>query len=559
MQPHLPFLAASLLAGAVVAARPRPAATPRPVSPRKKPMARPAPARPAKPIPTAPVVTPPAPAPEPAARVLSGPLNLGRLLRDRQAAVTSSAAPAADVTAGFDGKRGTQVRLAVPAGGSAFVQVVLTRPRPLDAAEVTFEGGGPATWSLLAADSEADMRGRRGSFRIMAPERTAQHDTMDQATFAAAPPARVYRLECRSGSGAEVVLGDCALWAPQTLAELKVDAFVDDLVKGDMLQLRSRGVFDAGARQNLTLETEWEVSPPSRGRVDAVGRFEALEPGSARVVAKVGKVRSAPYALEVLERGLPDWDVTYIERQPRIGDQSPDSQLRIGQNVYWFAHVRNYGTCTAEPVGVEFLVDGKRALAGRLPKLERFASTEVILSRKWDGERHEIRLVVDPDREAEETSEENNSLAVATDSRGVGFWVEDSTLRYFHLHQRDLGIGSNSWEDWAQRQIALWNARLAESGSDGAARERWRLDRLVVVGDGMLPLDGAAAESQPDPREKSVHFMWGFPAYDPAASDLYRRTREKSDDNPFYQQLSLFQALSRACYAAEPARAAAGP
>jgi len=174
-----------------------------------------------------------------------------------------------------------------------------------------------------------------------------------------------------------------------------------------------------------------------------------------------------------------------------------------------------------------------------MPKLERFNQTELILKSPDDGRRHDLELVVDPENTVAETSKANNRLAVSSDARAVGFCVEECTLRYFHRHQQELGIGSNSWEDWAQRQVAFWN-RAPGRG------DRWRLDRIVVVGDRVLPMAGGSAVNTPDRRAQGLDCMRGFPAYDPMRSDLYRRTREKSMDNPFYIERALMEHVASA-------------
>ena len=55
--------------------------------------------------------------------------------------------------------------------------------------------------------------------------------------------------------------------------------------------------------------------------------------------------------------------------------------LRPGQNVYWFAHIRNYGTADAPPVPIEWRVDGKTVLGvSKVSALKR--TTEVTEHRE---------------------------------------------------------------------------------------------------------------------------------------------------------------------------------
>lgn len=544
----------SLALAAVCAAIPAlsaPAAKkPRAKKPPVKPAAKkPAPAKPAAPKPAA--AKPPTPAPAAAPRVpelLRGPINVRLLQREGRVKVATSKLSEGTADLVFDGNRNTFARAEVPEGAppAGFWQVTLDRPRLLDEVNVDFPS--PHSWAFFAADSEADMASRSGSFRQLSPPRTPQFEGRDQLTFPAPKAYRVYRVEARklSGEGGPE-LAEWSLWTPQAASRITVDCFVPNVALGEKIQLRADLHLEAGARENVTPEASWEVTPLAAGAVDDLGRFEGKVAGPAQVTAIVNGRRSAPFAIEVLPQGMPDWTVTYIERQPRLHYGEPNAGLKEGQTVYWFAHVRNYGTGGAEPASVEWRLDGKTIRSGSLPKLERFNQTEVILGIPWDGAPHELELIVDGENAVAEVSETNNRLTVRTDALSVGFWVEDSALRYFHRHQKELGAGSNSFEDWAQRQVAFWNRWMESSGwlwpTPRLAATRFRLDRIIVVGDGMLPMAGGSAIFNPDRRDDTVHISVGVPAYDPAHDPLYRRTAERTLDNPFYFQASLFQAL----------------
>jgi len=519
-------------------------------TPKKAPAPRRvAPTPPPKPV-AAPVVRNPATVQprKPTGYAARGPLDLFGLFLERRAVLTNSKLVSGEFEDIVDGNQYSAVQAE---GKQAFWQVVLDRPRAVDQVDVFFAGDAAHRWSLLAADTAEDMRARRGSFRALVLPRTPQAGQIDQATLPRPSGYRVYRLECERTSGdGGVQLGDWSLWSTQELTELEVQTFIPVVAVGGRLPLRANGRFDAGARENMSLNVTWDVAPPGRARVDELGRLEGLQPGPVRVTAIHQGLRSRTAEIDVTAEGRPDWDVTYIERQPRVELDAPGGELKPGQNVYWFAHVKNYGSADAESVPIEWRVDGQVARTGRLGKLERFAQTEAIFSTKWDGQRHEVELVVDPQGEVAETSETNNALKVYTDALSVGFWVEESTVRHFHRHQRDLGAGGNSWEDWAQRQVAFWNEAMAGEGAQRpaalSARDRWRLDRIIIVGDGMLPLAPAASPGvEPDSRDRTVHLTLGFPAYNPLRSSLYKQTADKSPQNPFFIQTSLLDTLGR--------------
>jgi hypothetical protein len=87
----------------------------------------------------------------------------------------------------------------------------------------------------------------------------------------------------------------------------------------------------------------------------------------------------------------------------------------------------------------------------------------------------------------------------------------------------------------AQRQVAYWN-RSAGRGRRGRG---WRLDRIVAVGDGVLPLAGGSAETEPDRRDRSVALMYGFPARQVAPGGLFTTRGGQDGENPFFIHAGL--------------------
>ena len=509
----------------------------------------------------------PAPAPKvegPRVYTLSAPIDVTTMVREGQATLTSSKVLGGKPEYLFDPNRSTEVVSLATSTGPAFWQITLDRSRPLDAVDLSFGEGGPFQWTLSGANSAADLQSRQGSYRLIVPARAADLD--DQAVIPSSPESgaayRVYRLEVKPVAGAgEVRLASLALWTPQELERVEIDAMIPRVGVGSRLPLKAIGRFELGARQNLTPDVTWEVTPPEAGKVDSLVRLEGKAAGKATVTAVFKDTRSSPFVVDILSDAKPDWSVTYIERGPRVPIDGPAP--KNGQKVVWFAHVKNYGAADAPQVAAEWRVDGKTVATTTVAKLDRFKETDVMLPLPWDGKRHYVELVVDPAKQIAEESEANNALSVATDALSVGMWVEESVVRYFHLKQRDLGVGSNGWEDWAQRQIASWNRSQAQTAGlfqqAPDAGVRWRLDRLLIVSDGLLPMAGGSPELDPDRRERSVHLMLGFPAIDPSRSP-YRKTSGATPDNPFFLQKTLLKSLTRAIYpqAPPPPTAAAG-
>ena len=449
------------------------------------------------------------------------PLDLLHLEAEKRATLTSAGGAGTSLEALFDGNRTTFARVS-GSGSESWAQITFAAPRRVTEASTLFPEG--ARWSLLAADSEADMRARSGSFRTLIPLHAAQSGRDDRASVSTAGAYRVYRLEC---PGREVEIADWSLYGPQQIAYIEVEPFGTEVERGGVLQLRAIAHYDGGGRQNVTLSSAWELEPAGLARVDNQGRLEGLATGSVRVAARYGGISAVAFPVQILPHGRPDLDVTFIERQPRKGGGTPT----------WYAHIMNYGTAEAPATPVEWRLDGRTIRKGNLPKVPRYTQTEVVLSLPEDGHGHTLELVIDPDRTLEDENPENNRLLVYTDARSVGFWVENSVHRFFHQRQRELRAGSNSWEDWAQRQIRTFNETAGPSG------EHWRLDHIRVVADGMLPLAGGSAERNPDRNEKGIERQAGFPT---RKLYLFRDTVGRSDKNPFYLMPELLQQLSRA-------------
>jgi hypothetical protein len=475
------------------------------------------------------------------------PIDLMQLVSSGRAKVTHSPLAAGELSALGDGNRYNGVEFA--AGSEpAWIQIALARPIALSQVSVT-PGLGGAEWSLEAADTPAELS--RAPRKLVGP-RNSPADEVALAGFEKPRLSRIYRLTLRAATpGARPRLGEWTLWTPQRLEKMRIEAFSDVLAVNGNLPLRVNGTGEAGGRRNVTPDVTWQIEPRTRGTVDAFSRFVAAEAGPVRITALHEGVRSEPLELTVLPEGRPDWSVAYLERQPRF-PLDGTTRLTPGQTVQWFAHVKNYGTGDAAPAGAEWRIDGQPVRTFRFGKVERFHQIVLILSTKWDGQRHRIELVVDPAGEVEETCETNNAVAVDTDAHPVGFWVEDSVLRYFHRRQADLKVAGksagNSWEDWAQRQVTAWNSWLDRKSwpwlEPGRAEDRWRLDRIIEVGDGMLPLAGGSAAETPDTRDQTVLLSLGFPARE-LRGPRYRSTTGAELSNPFYVDASLAASLAR--------------
>jgi hypothetical protein len=222
---------------------------------------------------------------------------------------------------------------------------------------------------------------------------------------------------------------------------------------------------------------------------------------------------------------LPDLDVLYIHRSPAYAYDAAKNTPAPGERVVFTAHVANAG---ARPVGQFFYswsVDEKQVREGSV-SMPVAPGQEVTLSLpwRWRTGAHEITVQTAP--VGDEISTTNNQLAIRTDALALGFWVEQSAVEYFDRFQWTYCeflpcAGSDSFGDWLQRQVAAWNGILASAVYPALAptgvADRVRLDDLVVVPDGTLPLHGGRATNTPDLGDRTVDLEWGLPAAGVAA------------------------------------------
>lgn len=294
-----------------------------------------------------------------------------------------------------------------------------------------------------------------------------------------------------------------------------------------------------------------EVKPPDdvynkmSERVVAVAA--PVTPQPAPVVSEKKPDVTTPKVAPEEKDGDPrDLDVTYIERTPRYDYDAPKNNPEPGDKVTFRGHIRAWGP---PPKNAEYRweLDGQLIAKGTLDNLQTGEDRVLTQDWVWGKGPHTIALIVDPDNKVVERSEVNNRIVDRTDGLSVGFWVEESLLAYFHEHQHNLDLGTNSWEDWAQRHIRAWNDACADAIwplTPQGVLDRVRLDKITIVPDGSLPLHGGLPSNHPDRTDKSVDLMWGFPAGSRKEFDNYASRK----DGPFRYAGGLVHELGHARY-----------
>jgi hypothetical protein len=257
-----------------------------------------------------------------------------------------------------------------------------------------------------------------------------------------------------------------------------------------------------------------------------------------------------------------DLTVGYVSRLPEIDYVWNSSNPRFegwpaaGAPVTWRANVRSWFDREVE-IHYAWSLDGVEIRRGRATMAAN-AYTPIDLELPWTFDRHRISIAIDTQATVEEASEANNSLAVYTDALAVGFWVEQSLYAWFRAHQHELGTGATSWEDWAQRHVELWNdmsAMAVYPETPNGVLDRWRLQKIVIVPDGALPLvlppnyleyDGEPnGMTHPDLTDRTVDLQIGFRA---STLEAYRNTTSVGLGNPFFLNPVMLHELGHARY-----------
>jgi len=253
--------------------------------------------------------------------------------------------------------------------------------------------------------------------------------------------------------------------------------------------------------------------------------IESLEPGAAFYGSE------SPFGRPQLEitftdapttQNSADISVVYIERTPEFKRYDPQNAYTYksvrgqeigimdrpgnvmaqmwppnGTMVQYRAHVKNVGA-TAPVQGFTFAwtVNGKTINSGKYSSsLAPGEETTIEIPNLWQNEHSDHRartvsLLVDTD--TPETTKNNNYLSIYSHGLNLGLWVEQSF--YDRYKAKRNGLGSYSFEDWAQWQFNIWNeVYLAKSkfalAPDGCL-ERVRIQKITIVPDGTLDPGG---------------------------------------------------------------------
>lgn len=227
----------------------------------------------------------------------------------------------------------------------------------------------------------------------------------------------------------------------------------------------------------------------------------------------------------------PDLDVQYIGRTPRYAwcDERPPNanctNVKIaptaGDIVTFEGHIANRGDIPTGTFGYVWLIDGVQQVQSTHNSLN--AGQEEILTYQWSWANgpHTVKLIVDTAAAISEISELNNSIEDRTDALSIGIYVEPAAYDFFNTNVWQANVGTNSFEDWIQRDVQIWNQMFAQAIfplTPYGITDRVRLDKVV-----RLPSNGATHCDTNNPAsfivanngsgiDYDVDLIWGFPS-----------------------------------------------
>ena len=208
---------------------------------------------------------------------------------------------------------------------------------------------------------------------------------------------------------------------------------------------------------------------------------------------------------------LPDLSVLYISRTPRYqaykvdypggiptqraGTEDAKRRPEAGETVTLTAVVKNQGTVPSPPTDYRWMLDGATTETGSLPALAAGEMVTLTTAWNWEELTHEFAFAVDTADTITEISEENNRRSHQTDA--LFFAIDAHPYVYEEFARRPNLVGSWSFEDWIQAQVAQMNERLAEAvyplSPDGVL-DRLRIDLITLLAEEQAGGDGGVEQ-----------------------------------------------------------------
>jgi hypothetical protein len=204
----------------------------------------------------------------------------------------------------------------------------------------------------------------------------------------------------------------------------------------------------------------------------------------------------------------PDLDVQYIQRTPAYPYDGEKKWPDPGESVTFTGHIANRGGSASGAFAYRWSLDGVDEPLQNHPGLGPGEQAPLSLSWTWTEGAHTVRLTLDPADAIPEFSENNNSVEDRTNALELGIYVEQSVYDFFNENLWRAGWGGNSFDDWLQRNVAIWNGRFANAIHPLTPKgviDRVRLGKVVRVPDG-----GNHCSTNFPADDRELDLIWGF-------------------------------------------------
>jgi YVTN family beta-propeller protein len=245
----------------------------------------------------------------------------------------------------------------------------------------------------------------------------------------------------------------------------------------------------------------------------------------------------------VMRANLPDLNVAFIGRTPAYPYDGHQKWPEPGQAVTFTAKIANRGTVASGPFQYQWTINGNLQFQAVHAGLAPGQEDHLTLSWNWLEGSHTVGITLDPANLVAEVSGANNAVVDPIHALALGIWVEQSFYDFFNANVLSAGWGGNSFDDWVQRHVQIWNEMFAEAG----AIDRVRADKIVVAPDGALN-----CSSNVPAADRTVDLIWGFMSEMvgvPSPSNCYWWTpRYRDDPNTWNHDMGLIHELNHARY-----------
>jgi hypothetical protein len=228
---------------------------------------------------------------------LIAPLNIESLNRLTRVALTGTPSELGGFLPAFDRHLDTSYKART--AGPASLDLAFRTPQMLRSLSL-FPGDGRYRWSIAAADSNAELDAKTGSYRELMSERVGRELSSGyEVKLSSETPIRVLRITMvPENRESRVTIRDLLLVAEQSLESVAVEAPSRSAPLGDRFPLQVTGFFSGGETRELVGSgLDWTVTPSVYARVDRDTRLVARRRGSFSVSVRCDRFTSVPLTL----------------------------------------------------------------------------------------------------------------------------------------------------------------------------------------------------------------------------------------------------------------------